>query len=161
MNLVELVEQPYLKNDIPAFRVGDTVKVHVKIIEGDKERVQVYEGVVIARKGRGLTETFTVRRVAYGVGIERTFPVHSPQIDKIEISVVGKYVVQNCIIFVKEPGKQRELKNFINNQEKAQRCGKLFTALFNLFYGHVRFRKYFFLRFGEGSSDGSFHKIML
>ena len=80
MNLVELVEQPYLKNDIPAFRVGDTVKVHVKIIEGDKERVQVYEGVVIARKGRGLTETFTVRRVAYGVGIERTFPVHSPQI---------------------------------------------------------------------------------
>ena len=90
MNLVELVEQPYLKNDIPAFRVGDTVKVHVKIIEGDKERVQVYEGVVIARKGRGLTETFTVRRVAYGVGIERTFPVHSPKLDKIEISRRGK-----------------------------------------------------------------------
>ena len=86
MNLVELVEQPYLKNDIPAFRVGDTVKVHVKIIEGDKERVQVYEGVVIARKVRGLTETFTVRLVAYGVGIERTFPVHSPKLDKIEIS---------------------------------------------------------------------------
>ena len=110
MNLVELVEQPYLKNDIPAFRVGDTVKVHVKIIEGDKERVQVYEGVVIARKGRGLTETFTVRRVAYGVDIERTFPVHSPKLDKIEISRRGKVRRAKLYYLRERTGKAARIK---------------------------------------------------
>ncbi len=90
MNLIELVEQPYLKEDIPRFRVGDTVKVHVKIKEGDKERVQAYEGVCIARKGRGATETFTVRRISKNIGVERTFPVHSPKLDKIEIIRRGK-----------------------------------------------------------------------
>ena len=90
MNLIELVEQPYLKEAIPRFRVGDTVKVHVKIKEGDKERVQAYEGVCIARKGRGATETFTVRRISKNIGVERTFPVHSPKLDKIEIIRRGK-----------------------------------------------------------------------
>ena len=90
MNLIELVEQPYLKEDIPRFREGDTVKVHVKIKEGDKERVQAYEGVCIARKGRGATETFTVRRISKNIGVERTFPVHSPKLDKIEIIRRGK-----------------------------------------------------------------------
>ena len=90
MNLIELVEQPYLKEDIPRFRVGDTVKVHVKIKEGDKERIQAYEGVCIARKGRGATETFTVRRISKNIGVERTFPVHSPKLDKIEIIRRGK-----------------------------------------------------------------------
>ena len=90
MNLIELVEQPYLKEDIPRFRVGDTVKVHVKIKEGDKERVQAYEGVCIARKGRGATETFTVRRISKNIGVERTFPVHSPKLDRIEIIRRGK-----------------------------------------------------------------------
>ncbi|MEG0874060.1 MAG: 50S ribosomal protein L19 [Clostridiales bacterium] len=90
MNLVELVEQSYLKSDIPAFRIGDTVKVHVKIKEGDKERIQVYEGIVIARKGQGATETFTVRRVSYNVGVERVFPVHSPKLERIEIVRRGK-----------------------------------------------------------------------
>ncbi len=110
MNLVELVEQPYLKSDIPAFRIGDTVKVHVKIKEGDKERIQMYEGVVIARKGQGLTETFTVRRVAYGVGVERTFPVHSPKLEKIEISRHGKVRRAKLYYLRERTGKAARIK---------------------------------------------------
>ena len=90
MNLVDLIEKQYIREDVPAFRIGDTVKVHVKIKEGDKERIQVYEGVVIARKGHGATETFTVRRVSYGVGVERVFPVHSPSVAKVELVRKGK-----------------------------------------------------------------------
>ena len=110
MNLVELIEQPYLKADIPAFRVGDTVKVHVKIKEGDKERIQVYEGVVIARKGSGLKETFTVRRVAYNVGVERTFPVHSPRLDKIEIVRRGKVRRAKLYYLRERTGKAARIK---------------------------------------------------
>ena len=90
MNLVDLIEQPYLKEDIPAFRVGDTVKVHVRIKEGDKERIQVYEGVVIARKGKGATETFTVRRLSHGCGVERVFPIHSPKVASVELVRKGR-----------------------------------------------------------------------
>ncbi|MDO4541680.1 MAG: 50S ribosomal protein L19 [Bacillota bacterium] len=110
MNLVELVEQPYLKNDVPAFRIGDTVKISVKIKEGDKERIQMYEGVVIARKGQGLTETFTVRRVAYGVGVERTFPVHSPKLEKIEISRRGKVRRAKLYYLRERTGKAARIK---------------------------------------------------
>jgi large subunit ribosomal protein L19 len=110
MNLVDLIEQPYLKEDIPAFRVGDTVKVHVKIKEGDKERIQVYEGVVIARKGKGATETFTVRRVAYNVGVERTFPVHSPKLAKIEISRRGKVRRAKLYYLRERTGKAARIK---------------------------------------------------
>lgn len=110
MNLVDLVEQPYLKEDIPAFRVGDTVKVHVKIKEGDKERIQVYEGVVIARKGHGATETFTVRRVAYNVGVERTFPVHSPKLDKIQIVRRGKVRRAKLYYLRQRTGKAARIK---------------------------------------------------
>ena len=74
-----------LKSDIPDFRAGDTVKVHVKVVEGNKTRIQVFQGVVIARSGDGIRETFTVRKVSYGVGVERTFPLHTPIIDKIEV----------------------------------------------------------------------------
>lgn len=110
MNLVEMVEQPYLKSDIPPFRIGDTVKVYVKIKEGDKERVQMYEGVVIARKGQGLTETFTVRRMAYGVGVERTFPVHSPKLEKIEIARRGKVRRAKLYYLRERTGKAARIK---------------------------------------------------
>ncbi len=85
MNIIQILEQEQLRQDIPSFKAGDTVRVHVKVIEGTRERIQVFEGVVINRQGTGVRETFTVRRVSYNVGVERTFPVHSPRIDKIEV----------------------------------------------------------------------------
>ena len=89
MNLVEALENEQLKESIPEFSAGDRVRVHVKVIEGEKERVQAFEGTVIARKHGGLNETFTVRRVSYGEGVERIFPVHSPNIDSIEVLTKG------------------------------------------------------------------------
>jgi len=85
MNLVSSLEAEEIRKDIPRFQPGDTVKVHVKVIEGNRERIQVFEGVVIRRRGSGLNETFTVRRVSYGVGVERTFPTHTPKIDHIDL----------------------------------------------------------------------------
>lgn len=90
MDLIKAIESEQLRNDIPDFNVGDTVKVHVKVKEGSRERIQVYEGVVMKRQGGGLSETFTVRRISYGVGVERTFPLHSPKFDKIEVVRRGK-----------------------------------------------------------------------
>ncbi|SET83509.1 large subunit ribosomal protein L19 [Salinibacillus kushneri] len=89
-NIIEQVTKDQLRTDHPDFRPGDTVKVHVKVVEGNRERIQVFEGVVLKRRGGGISETFTVRKISYGVGIERTFPVHSPRIDKIEVSRRGK-----------------------------------------------------------------------
>jgi large subunit ribosomal protein L19 len=89
MNPTDLVERPYLRDDVPDFRAGDSVRVHVRVVEGERERVQVFEGVVIRRRGSQLSETFTVRKVSFGVGVERTFPVHSPMISKIEVSTRG------------------------------------------------------------------------
>ena len=83
--ILSTVESPYLKSGIPEFRPGDTLRVHVKVVEGESERIQMYEGIVIGRKGGGLSETFTVRKISFGVGVERTFPVHSPRIAKIEL----------------------------------------------------------------------------
>jgi len=90
MNKTDLVEQPYLRSDIPDFRPGDTVKVHVRVVEGSRERVQVFQGVVIRRQNGGLRETFTVRKISFGVGVERTFPVHSPSIAMFEVVSRGK-----------------------------------------------------------------------
>src|SRR5438876_3194207 len=84
MNATDLVDRANLRDDIPDFAPGDTLKVHVRVVEGNKERVQVFQGVVIRRQGSGIRETFTVRKVSYGVGVERTFPVHSPVVAKIE-----------------------------------------------------------------------------
>ena len=89
MNIIEVLEQEQLRSDIPDFRAGDTVKVYVKVVEGSRERVQMFEGVVLARSGGGVRKTFTVRRVSYGVGVERTFPLHSPRIEKIEVARRG------------------------------------------------------------------------
>ncbi len=85
MNTTDLVEQSYLRKGLPQFRPGDTVKVHVRVVEGNRERVQVFQGVVIRRSGGGLRETFTVRKISFGVGVERTFPLHSPSIAKLEV----------------------------------------------------------------------------
>ena len=89
MNPTDLVERPHLREDVPDFRPGDTVKVHVRVVEGERERIQVFEGIVIRRRGSQLSATFTVRKISFGVGVERTFPVHSPMISKIEISTRG------------------------------------------------------------------------
>jgi large subunit ribosomal protein L19 len=89
MNTLDFVDQTSLRDDIPDFGAGDTVTVHVKVIEGSKERIQVFKGVVIRRQGGGVRETFTVRKESYGVGVERTFPVHSPNIDHIEVVTRG------------------------------------------------------------------------
>lgn len=97
MDFIKMIEEQQMKNDIPSFRPGDTVKVHVKIVEGSRERIQVFEGVVIKRKGDGLRETFTVRRVTNGVGVERTFPLHTPRIDKLEI--VRKGIVRRAKLY--------------------------------------------------------------
>ncbi len=90
MNLIDIIEKENLKANVPEFGIGDTVRVSVKIIEGNKERIQVFEGVVIARKNGSVRESFTVRRLSFGVGVERTFPIHSPKIDKIEVVKKGK-----------------------------------------------------------------------
>jgi large subunit ribosomal protein L19 len=89
MNPTDLIDQTILRDDVPDFAPGDTVKVHVRVVEGNKERVQVFQGVVIRRSGSGVRETFTVRKVSYGVGVERTFPIHSPVIARLEVVTRG------------------------------------------------------------------------
>jgi large subunit ribosomal protein L19 len=89
MHPTELIDRDSLRDDIPDFRPGDTVKVHVRVVEGNRERVQVFQGAVMRRQGGGVQETFTVRKVSFGVGVERTFPVHSPTIAKIEVTTLG------------------------------------------------------------------------
>lgn len=89
MNTLDVLDAEQLRDDIPAFRPGDTVKVHVRVIEGNRSRIQVFQGVVIRRQGGGVRETFTVRKVSFGVGVERTFPVHTPVVEKIEVLVRG------------------------------------------------------------------------
>jgi len=97
MNIIQALEQEQLRSDIPNFAPGDTVRVHVKVVEGTRERIQMFEGVVIGRQGTGVRETFTVRRVSYGVGVERTFPVHSPRLEKID--VVRKGIVRRAKLY--------------------------------------------------------------
>lgn len=88
-NLIETLERRQLRSDIPEFKAGDTVRVHFQVIEGERRRVQVFEGIVIKRQGSGVRETFTVRKQSFGVGVERTFPVHSPKIERIEVMAIG------------------------------------------------------------------------
>ena len=89
MQKLDAVDAPSLRDDIPPFRAGDTLKVHVKVIEGNRSRIQVFQGVAIARRGHGVSSTFTIRKVSFGVGVERTFPVHAPTIDHIEVVTKG------------------------------------------------------------------------
>ncbi len=90
MNLMELVEREQLRTDLPDFRAGDTIRVHVKIVEGAKERIQPFEGVVIRKKKGGIRSAFTVRKISYGIGVERVFPLHSPRLDRIDVISRGK-----------------------------------------------------------------------
>ncbi|GAB2563701.1 50S ribosomal protein L19 [Gracilibacillus alcaliphilus] len=108
--LIEEITKDQLKTDLPAFRAGDTVKVHVKVVEGTRERIQVFEGVVIKRQNGGISETFTVRKISYGVGVERTFPLHSPRIDKIEVSRRGKVRRAKLYYLRKLRGKAARIK---------------------------------------------------
>ena len=89
-NIIDQIEKEQLRADITPFNIGDTIRVMVKVKEGDKERIQAYEGIVIAKKGSGIKETFTVRRISFGIGVERTFPLHSPRIDKVIVVRKGK-----------------------------------------------------------------------
>lgn len=110
MNQLDMLESAYLRSDVPDFRPGDTVKVHVRVVEAGRERVQVFEGVVIARDGAGLRESFTVRKVSFGVGVERVFPVHAPIIQQIEVTRRGD-VRRSKLYYLRErSGKAARIK---------------------------------------------------
>ncbi|HGI2143180.1 TPA: 50S ribosomal protein L19 [Streptococcus agalactiae] len=89
-SLIQSLTEGQLRSDIPEFRAGDTVRVHAKVVEGTRERIQIFEGVVISRKGQGISEMYTVRKISGGIGVERTFPIHTPRVDKIEVVRYGK-----------------------------------------------------------------------
>jgi large subunit ribosomal protein L19 len=110
MDIIRAIEQQQIRDDLPAFQVGDNVKVHYKIIEGGRERTQVFQGVVIRRHGAGNRETFTVRKISFAVGVERTFPVNSPKIDRIEIVGRGKVRRAKLYFLRDKVGKAARLK---------------------------------------------------
>jgi len=110
MDIIKAIEAEQLKENIPDFNVGDTVRVHYKVKEGNRERIQVFEGTVIKRQGGGVRETFTVRRISYGVGVERTFPVHSPRIEKIELTRRGKVRRAKLYYLREREGKSAKVK---------------------------------------------------
>ena len=110
MDFIKLVEEEQMKQEIPEFKPGDTVNVHVKVVEGTRERIQQFQGVVIRRRGGGMRETFTVRRISYGVGVERTFPLHSPRIEKIEVVRKGKVRRAKLFYLRKLRGKAARIK---------------------------------------------------
>ncbi len=110
MNIIDTIEKEGMRTDLPEIAIGDQVKVFVKVIEGNRERLQSYEGTVIAKKNGGIRETFTVRRVTYGVGVERTFPIHSPKIDHIEVVRHGKVRRAKLYYLRERTGKAAKLK---------------------------------------------------
>ena len=109
MNLISAVEEAY-KREVPEFRVGDTVKVYVKVVEGDKERIQPFEGVVIARRNGGIRGTFMVRKISFGVGVERIFPLHSPTLDRIEVTRRGSVTKAKLFYIRSKKGKAAKIK---------------------------------------------------
>lgn len=113
MTIIDQIEKEQLRSDITPFNIGDTVRVMVKVKEGDKERIQAYEGVVIAKKGSSVRETFTVRRVSFGIGVERTFPIHSPRIDKVIVVRKGKVKRAKIYYIRKLSGKAAKVKEEI------------------------------------------------
>jgi large subunit ribosomal protein L19 len=120
MNVLDQITAEYKKSDIPAFNVGDTVKVHIKIKEGTRERIQIFEGFVLKRQHGGVRETFTVRRLASGVGVEKTFPLHSPKIDKIEVVKTGKVRRAKLHYMRERTGKSAKIKARILTQEQIE-----------------------------------------
>ena len=127
MNLIQEITKEQLRTDIPNFRPGDTLKVHVKVIEGTRERIQLFEGVVIKRHGGGISETFTVRKISYGVGVERTFPFNSPKIDKIEVARRGKVRRAKLYYLRGLRGKAARIKKFDKNDQGACSASLLFV----------------------------------
>ena len=113
MNLVEAFTNEQLKQELPVIRIGDTIRVHNRIKEGNRERIQMFEGTVIAKHGGGISETFTVRRVSYGVGVEKTFPVHSPNVEKVDIIRVGKIRRAKLFYLRDRMGKSAKVKEQI------------------------------------------------
>ncbi|MDD5258742.1 MAG: 50S ribosomal protein L19 [bacterium] len=116
MDLMKVVREKQLKKDIPSFKPGDLVRVHTKVVEGDNERVQIFEGTVIARKNGGLNETLTVRKISFGVGVERIFPIHSPRIMKLERVKEGKVRRAKLYYIRDKEGKEAKIKERITNQ---------------------------------------------
>ncbi len=113
MDLIKALTSEQMKTQVPQFRVGDTVRVHNRIKEGARERIQLFEGTVIARRGGGISETFTVRRVAYGVGVEKTFPLHSPFVEKVEVTRKGKVRRAKLYYLRERVGKYAKVKESI------------------------------------------------
>lgn len=109
-NIIQELEQQQYRKDIPDFRPGDTVRAHVRVVEGSRERTQVFEGVVIMRRGSGLRESFTLRRISYGVGVERTFPVHAPKVEKIEVIRHGRVRRAKLYYLRQRTGKAARIK---------------------------------------------------
>jgi len=120
MHPTEIIDRDSLRDDIPDFRPGDTVKVHVRVVEGNRERVQVFQGAVMRRQGGGVQETFTVRKVSFGVGVERTFPVHSPTIAKIEVATLGDVRRAKLYYLRERHGKAAKIK-----ERRVARGGKV------------------------------------
>lgn len=110
MDIIRAIEKEQTRSDVPVFSVGDTVRVFVKVVEGTRERLQAFEGAVIQRKGGGVSETFTVRRVSYGTGVERTFPLHSPRIDRIEVVRKGRVRRAKLFYLRARVGKRAKIK---------------------------------------------------
>lgn len=118
--LLNKIESAFFKKEVTPFRIGDTVRVHTKVVEGDKERIQIFAGVVIGRRGLGLNETFTVRRISYGEGVERIFPVHSPRIDKVEVERQGQVRRAKLTYLRKRIGKNATLVKERDTKVKAK-----------------------------------------
>ncbi len=110
MNIIDNIERQQLREDVPQFKAGDNVKVHFKVVEGTRHRIQVFQGTVIKRQGQGVRETFTVRKQSFGVGVERTFPVHSPKIDKIEVTQIGDVRRAKLYYLRQKVGKQARIR---------------------------------------------------
>lgn len=116
MNLVDIIEKENIKKKVPNFNIGDTVRVYVKVVEGERERLQAFEGVVISRRNGSIRESFTVRRISFGVGVERTFPIHSPRIDRIEVVRTGKIKRAKLYYLRSLTGKASKVKEDISRR---------------------------------------------
>jgi large subunit ribosomal protein L19 len=124
MNPTDLIDREHLRTDVPDFVPGDTLKVHVRVVEGSRERVQVFQGAVIRRQGSGVRETFTVRKISFGVGVERTFPVHSPVIQKIEVVVKGDVRRAKLYYLRDRTGKAAKIKELRTPSTPGQKSGR-------------------------------------
>mgnify|MGYP006298427249 FL=1 len=124
MDLIQAVEAEQMKENAVNFRIGDTVKVHFKIVEGQTERIQVFQGIVLSSKGTGIRRTFTVRKMSYGVGVERVFPVHSPRIDRIEVVRRGRVRRAKLYYLRKRVGKAAKVSELIRRRDQIKKAGE-------------------------------------